>query len=133
MPRPSLGPTSIAMATHPAFADIDDYIAAAPAVSQPILEEIRKRIRERVPEARETIGYGMPAFRLGRIFIYFAAFQKHIGIYPPVTQDQELIAALGPFRNDKGNLRFPLQRPLPYELIGRVAAALAREHAAEVP
>lgn len=119
------------MEKPPPFAAIDDYIAAAPAASQAVLEEIRQRIRERVPQATETIGYGLPAFRLGRIFIYFAAFKKHIGIYPPVREDQALIAVLQPFRNGKGNLAFPLQRPIPYELIGRVAVALAREHASE--
>ncbi len=81
-----------------------------------------------VPEAVETISYQMPAFRLKRIFFYFAAFKKHIGVYPPVSGDDDLMQALLPYRNDKGNLKFPLDQPMPYDLIGRVAEALARQH-----
>lgn len=72
----------------------------------------------------------MPAFRGRRIFFYFAAFRKHIGIYPPLTQDADLIAELAPFRGPKGNLSFPLDRPLPLDLIGRVAMALYQEYGA---
>jgi uncharacterized protein YdhG (YjbR/CyaY superfamily) len=70
----------------------------------------------------------MPAFRLGRTFFYFAAFKKHIGIYPPVTDDQQLISELAPFRNEKGNLAFPYDQDLPLTLIGRVATALAIQY-----
>ena len=62
-------------------------------------------------------------------FFYFAAFKKHIGIYPPVTQDAQLIQELAPYRGEKGNLSFPLGEPLPIDLIGRVAVALSREYA----
>lgn len=72
--------------------------------------------------------YNMPAYRGKRIFFYFLAFKKHIGIYPPVTADKQLIAELAPYRGPKGNLSFPLSSPLPIELIGRVAMALYREH-----
>ncbi len=70
----------------------------------------------------------MPAFRLDRTFIYFAAFKKHIGIYPPLKNDKNLISELLPFSNEKGNLKFSLSQPIPYELIGRVAIALAQEY-----
>ncbi|MBI4985982.1 MAG: hypothetical protein HZC24_11765, partial [Rhodocyclales bacterium] len=70
----------------------------------------------------------MHAFRGKRIFFYFAAFKKHIGIYPPVSKDAALIGELEPFRGEKGNLAFPLDQPLPAELIGRVAVALHREY-----
>lgn len=116
------------MTVKPKFASINDYIEAASPQAKPILEEIRQLIQARVPDARETISYQMPAFKLRRTFIYFAAFKKHIGIYPPVTTDKALVAELLPFAGEKGNLKFPLDQPMPYELISRVAVALARQY-----
>jgi uncharacterized protein YdhG (YjbR/CyaY superfamily) len=118
----------VPMTGRPKFNNIDDYIASASPETKPILEEIRMRIQATVPDAKETISYQMPAFKLGRTFIYFAAFKNHIGIYPPVENDKNLIHALLPFRNEKGNLRFSLCKPIPYELIGKVAAALAQQY-----
>jgi uncharacterized protein YdhG (YjbR/CyaY superfamily) len=118
------------MSERQASTGIDDYIASAPADVRPILEGIRQVVHARVPGATETIGYRMPAFRLGRIFMYFSAFRKHIGIYPPVRGDPALLEALRAYRGGKGNLKFPLAQPMPYALIGRVAAALARERSA---
>ena len=66
----------------------------------------------------------MPAFKLDRVFFYFAAFKQHIGVYPPVKGDRELQNELLPYRGDKGNLRFLLRESIPYELIGRVASAV---------
>ena len=115
------------MSARPKFASIDEYIDAAAPVAQPILEEIRALARATVPAATETISYQMPAFRRPRVFFYFAAFKAHIGIYPPVKGDEALAAELAPFRGPKGNLKFPLNEPMPYELIGRVIAALDGE------
>lgn len=110
------------------FVDIDDYISSASSEAKPILEEIRRLVQANVPNASETISYQLPAFKLVRTFIYFAAFKKHIGIYPPVKKDKNLINELLPFRNEKGNLKFLLNQPIPFELIGRVAIALAKEY-----
>jgi uncharacterized protein YdhG (YjbR/CyaY superfamily) len=103
---------------------IDEYIALASPEAQPILQTIRKMAQEIVPAAAETISYQLPAFKTNRTFFYFAAFKKHIGIYPPVKDDHDLIEALSPYRGEKGNLQFPLSQPMPYELIGRVIKAL---------
>ena len=73
----------------------------------------------------------MPAFRHTRIFLYFAAFKNHIGIYPPVTDNAALISETARFRGPKGNLSFPYSQPLPLELIGRVAKALAVQYAVQ--
>ena len=110
------------------FASIDEYIASASPEVQPILEKIRQTIQAAIPDATETISYQMPAFKRRRIIIYFAAFKHHIGIYPPVKGGARLAGALLPYRGDKGNLRFPLKNPMPYELIGKVAIALSREN-----
>lgn len=93
------------------------------------LEAIQARVEALLPGVARCIGYQMPAFRDGRIFFYFAAFQNHIGIYPPVTQDAALLRELAPYRGPKGNLSFSHKEPLPIELIGRVALALHLEYA----
>lgn len=97
------------------------------------LKSIAAKVAALVPEATPSISYSMPAFRDGRVFFYFAAFQKHIGVYPPVTRDDALIRALGPYRGEKGNLTFPLDQPLPMALIERVARALHREYCGGAP
>ena len=113
------------------FASHDQYIAAQTPTVQAILTEIQRRVETQVPEAVRCIGYNMPAFRRGKIFFYFAAFKKHIGIYPPVTADQALIASLAPFRGPKGNLSFRLDQPMPYELIAHVAEARAAQYCSD--
>ena len=116
------------MADKPKFTTLDDYLGSVTPEAKQILQEIRQLIQHTVPDAQETISYQMPAFKQKRTFIYFAAFKKHIGVYPPVTRDQSLIAATARYRNDKGNLAFPLDETMPYELIGRVALALSLQY-----
>jgi uncharacterized protein YdhG (YjbR/CyaY superfamily) len=117
------------VAEKPKFATIDGYLATVSPEVKLILEEIRQLIHLKVPEAQEVISYQMPAFKLKRTFIYFAAFKKHIGVYPPVTEDKRLIKELQTYRNEKGNLAFPFDQPIPFELIGRVAVALSKQYA----
>jgi len=114
---------------RPRFATHEAYIAAAPAEVQALLRQIQSEVESRVPGATRCVSYQLPAYRLGRVFFYFAAFKKHIGVYPPATGDAALIAELAPYRNAKGNLAFPLNQPLPCALIGRVAEALAAQYA----
>lgn len=109
---------------------VDEYLAGVSPEARPVLEEIRAIARRTAPEAEELISYQMPAFRQRRIFIYYAAFKKHIGIYPPVHGDADLEAALLPYRGPKGNLKFPLDQPMPYDLIRRVVAALFQQYGA---
>lgn len=106
---------------------IDAYIAAAAPVAQPILRRIRAAVREAVPDAVETISYRMPALKARKVFMYFAAFKKHIGIYPPVKGSATLQKRLAKYRGPKGNLQFPLDEPMPYALIAQVAKTLARD------
>lgn len=110
------------------FTTIDEYIADATPEVRGVLQEIRDIVKRLVPSANETISYQMPAFKLERVFFYFAAFKKHIGVYPPVKGDRQLQRDLHRYRGEKGNLRFPLSEQIPYELIGRVALTLSREH-----
>lgn len=105
-------------------------IAAAPAEVQARLRAIQAEVERVVPQAERCVGYRMPAFRCGRIFFYFSAFKRHIGVYPPLTDDAALVAETAPFRGPKGNLSFSHAQPLPLELIGRVAQALAAQYGA---
>jgi uncharacterized protein YdhG (YjbR/CyaY superfamily) len=116
-----------------AFASIDDYIAASPSAVRPILREIRRTISAAAPEAEERMSYRMPAFRLHGIVVYFAAFKNHIGLYPPVSGDARLEKALAPYAGPKGNLKFPLDRPIPYALIKRIVLLRVRQNLARVP
>lgn len=103
------------------YASIDAYIAASRAEVRPVLEKIRRVISKAAPTAQETISYQMPAFRQHGVLLYFAAFKQHIGLYPPVRGDVRLERAVAPFAGEKGNLRFPLDEPIPFELIERIA------------
>jgi uncharacterized protein YdhG (YjbR/CyaY superfamily) len=112
---------------QPGPKDLDDYIAGFPDDVQKILEKIRKTIKK-APRAQEKISYKMPAFALDGDLIYFAAFKKHIGIFPPVRGDAKLNKELSRYRGEKGNLKFPLDEPIPYDLIGRLVKFRVKEH-----
>jgi uncharacterized protein YdhG (YjbR/CyaY superfamily) len=106
---------------------IDEYIASSPPDVQPVLQKIRATISAAAPEAQEVISYRMPAFRMHGILVYFAAFKAHIGLYPPVSGDARLKKALAPYEGPKGNLKFPLDQPIPYALIKRVVLLRVRQ------
>ena len=116
------------MAEKPKCTSIDDCLATVSTDVKPILEVIRKLIQLKVPEEKDAISYKMPAFKIGSTFIHFAAFKKHIGVYPPVTGDKLLIEATARYRNEKGNLAFPLDQPIHYELIDKLAVALSKQY-----
>ena len=99
---------------------IDEYIDRCAPQAQPILRRVRATIVKAAPDATETISYGIPAFKLRRILVYFAAFKHHIGLYPPMKGDAALEKAVAPYAGEKGNLRFPIERKIPYALISRI-------------
>lgn len=101
-------------------ASIDAYIAGFPPDVRAILEEIRATVRTVAPDASEAISYGIPAFKLDGALVYFAAFKQHVGFYPPVHGDAKLEKAVARYANDKGNLRFPLAEPIPWDLVERI-------------
>src|SRR5262249_41670716 len=84
-------------------------------------------VRAAAPGAEETISYRMPTFTLNGNLIHFAAFKKHVGLFPPVQGDEKLNAELAPYRGEKGNLSFPLDEPIPYALIRRIVKARVKE------
>jgi uncharacterized protein YdhG (YjbR/CyaY superfamily) len=105
---------------------IDAYIASSPPGVRPILQAIRTTVRKAAPAAEERISYRMPAFFLGGVLIYFAAFKKHIGLFPPV-RDRTLKALVARYAGPKGNLQFPLSQPIPLSLISKIVKARIKE------
>ncbi len=107
---------------------IDEYIANFPPGIQEILEKIRATVHLAAPEAEETIKYDMPTFTYTGNLVHFAAFKKHIGFFPPPTGllkfKDELLAYQGP----KGSLKFPLDQPIPYDLISAIVTFRVKEN-----
>lgn len=111
--------------------NIDGYIARFPADVQTILQKVRETIRTAAPEAKETISYQMPAFKQHGILVYFAAWKNHIGLYPPVSGEKALEKAVARHAGPKGNLQFPLDEPIPYDLIERIVKLRAKQNSAK--
>lgn len=104
---------------------VQAYIAAFPDDAQPVLAGIRAAILAAAPGATETISYGMPTVALdGRRLVYFAGWTRHVALYAIGRQATELEAELAPFRAEKDTVRFPLNRPVPYDLVERLTRAL---------
>ncbi|MFZ2490951.1 MAG: DUF1801 domain-containing protein [Thermoanaerobaculia bacterium] len=109
---------------------VDEYIAAFPPEVQAILEKIRRTVKTAAPEAQERISYRIPTFTLEGVLVHFAAFKHHIGLYPPVRGDAMLEKAAARFAGEKGNLRFPLDQPIPYALIARIVRFRVKQNRA---
>ena len=118
------------MATGPP-GSIDEYIAGFSPEIQAILEKIRLTIGTVAPDAQETISYRMPAFMQNGVLVYFAAFKNHVGLYPPISGDVKLEEAISPYAGEKGNLRFPLDQPIPYDLIERIVKHKLKQNLAK--
>ena len=109
--------------------DIDGYISQFPADVRAALRDVREAIRRAAPDAEETISYQMPAFRQHGILVYFAAWKKHIGLYPPISGDKALEKAVARYAGPKGNLQFPLDEPMPFALIERIVKLRVKQDA----
>jgi uncharacterized protein YdhG (YjbR/CyaY superfamily) len=110
---------------------IDEYIASFPKDVQEILERIRRTIREAAPDAQEKISYQMPAFTLKGNLVYFAAFKNHIGFYPIPSGIEEFKEELSAYEQGKGSVQFPLDKPIPYDLISRIVKFRVKENLAK--
>src|SRR5579872_2163018 len=105
--------------------EVDRYVSSFPAEVQRVLQKVRQTIRKAAPMATERISYGIPSFFLDGVIVHFGAFKGHIGLYPPV-RDPELANRIAIYRGEKGNLRFPLDQPIPYDLIGDIVKSRRR-------
>jgi len=110
---------------------VDEYIASFSPEVQAVLERIRSTIRNAAPDAQEIISYKIPAFKLNGVLVYFAAFKRHIGFYPPVSGDARLEKAISTYAGAKGNLRFPLDQPIPYGLIERIVKLRVKQNSSK--
>lgn len=111
---------------------IDEYIAGFPENVQKILQEVRMVIRNTAPEAVETISYDMPTFNLdGKYLVYFAGWKKHIALYPVTEKIFQLFPGeLSGYKGTKGSVHFPLNKPIPVELIRKIVEQLIVERQA---
>jgi len=106
----------------------EEYLALVPDQARSALDEVRGAIREALPDAEETIGYAILAYRLsGRVVCYCAGWAGHVSLYPVPAGDEEYAAAVAPFRTGRGTLKFPLSMPVPRELVIRTARLLGDE------
>lgn len=110
------------------FQTIDEYIATFPENVQDILQEIRKVIRESAPEAEEAISYGMPTFKLNGNLVHFAAYDKHIGFYPAPSGIEAFKDELSPYKGGKGSVQFPIDKPLPLDLVEKIVIFRVKEN-----
>ncbi|MFA6017090.1 MAG: DUF1801 domain-containing protein [Patescibacteria group bacterium] len=112
--------------------DIDKYISNFPKDIQKLLEEVRLTIKKAAPEAKEAIKYGIPTFQLNGNLIHFAGFDKHIGFYPTPSGIQAFKKELSAYKNAKGSVQFPLNMPLPLELISKLVKFRVKENLEKV-
>ena len=108
--------------------DVDEYIAGFPKEVQEILEQIRMTIRRAAPDAEETIKYKMPTFTLNGNLVYFAVFKGHIGFYPAPRGIEELKEETSAYEGAKSSLRFPLDKPVPFDLISKIVKLRVRRN-----
>ena len=102
------------------FSNIDEYISGFPEEVQKRLQQIRKVIQKAAPEAAEAISYQMPTFKLNGNLVHFAAFSKHIGFYPAPQGIEQFKEELSKYKGAKGSVQFPLDQPLPLDLIEKI-------------
>jgi uncharacterized protein YdhG (YjbR/CyaY superfamily) len=108
------------MAPRRLFKTIDEYIATFPKNVQSILEDLRQVIRDAAPEAEEAISYQVPAFRLNGNLVLFAAFKSHIGFYPNPSVIDAFKEELSDYELSKGTVKFPINKPIPFDLIKKM-------------
>jgi uncharacterized protein YdhG (YjbR/CyaY superfamily) len=109
---------------------IDEYIAGFPDDVQAILVAIRQTIKAAAPDTEETIKYQMPTFTLEGNLVHFAAYKKHIGFYPTPAGIEQFKNELSAYEGAKGSVQFPLDRPIPFALIGRIVEFRVKENLA---
>ena len=107
---------------------MDEYIAGFPKDVQRILEKVRLTIRKAAPQAEETINYRMPTFTLNGNLVHFAAFKNHIGFYPTPSGIEKFKGELSVYEGAKGSVRFPLDQPIPFDLIGKITKFRVKEN-----
>jgi uncharacterized protein YdhG (YjbR/CyaY superfamily) len=107
---------------------IDEYIKSFPPDVQDILQKIRQTIRTAAPGAEETISYQIPAFKQNGVLVYFAAFKEHIGFFPTSSGINAFKKELAPYKTSKGTVQFPIEKPIPYDLVKKIVMFRVKEN-----
>jgi uncharacterized protein YdhG (YjbR/CyaY superfamily) len=111
---------------------MEEFIARYPASVQVILQKIRAAIHKSAPKAEEAMSYGIPTFKLnGKNLVHFSAFKEHIGFYPTPTGIEKFKKELSAYEGAKGSVKFPLNKPIPYTLIGKITQFRVKEVSAQ--
>ena len=108
--------------------DVDAYIAGFPKSTQALLRKIRAAIRKAAPEAEEAIGYQMPAYKFHGPLVYFAGYDHHIGFYPGAAGIANFGKEISAYKSAKGSVQFPLDQPMPLDLVSRIVAFRVKEN-----
>jgi uncharacterized protein YdhG (YjbR/CyaY superfamily) len=108
--------------------NFEEYIIAFPAETQKKLEQLRETVKEAAPDAKEIISYGMPSFTQNGRLLYFAAFKHHIGFYPMAKAIEVFKSCLSDYKWAKGSIQFPLEKPLPLDLITNIVKFRVNEN-----
>ena len=112
--------------TH--FKTIDEYIASFPKNVQNILKKLRFVIKKHAPMAKETINYGIPTFKLNGNLVHFAAFKNHIGFYPTPSAILAFKKELSTYKQAKGSVQFPIDKPIPFNIIKKIVEYRVKEN-----
>ncbi|KQC01975.1 iron chaperone [Pedobacter sp. Hv1] len=113
------------------FKNIDEYIATFPEETQKLLQQVRSTIQKAAPTAEEKISYAMPTFALNGNLIHFAAYKHHIGLYPAPQGIEAFKEELSAYKGAKGSVQFPLNKPMPLDLIARITAYRVKQNLAK--
>jgi uncharacterized protein YdhG (YjbR/CyaY superfamily) len=112
--------------------DVDEYISMHPAPAQKLLKQLRATVKKAAPKAVEVISYGMPAYKLDGVLVYFAAHTKHIGFYPMPSSIAEFEDEVKQYKHAKGSIQFLLDKPLPVKLISKIVKFRAAKNLARI-
>ena len=110
------------------FKTIDEYIKTFPEDVQNILTKMRKTIQEAAPEAKEAISYQIPTFKLNGNLVHFAAYKNHIGFYPTSSGIDVFKDDLSPYKSAKGSVQFPIDKPVPYDVVRKIVLFRVQEN-----
>lgn len=110
------------------FHTIDEYFDSLPETKRGMLESLRKTIRQAAPQAKEVISYNMPAFELNGLLVWYAAFQKHIGLYPKASAITAFKDELKGYKTSKGAIQFPIEKGIPATLVKKIVKFRLKEN-----
>lgn len=113
------------------FSTVDEYIRSFPAKTQTLLKQLRKTIKTAAPKAEEMISYGIAAYKYHGVLVYFAGFNNHVSVYPAPRMDAAFKKELAAYKGGKGTVQFPLDQPLPFDLVKRIVLYRKKQNEAK--